>query len=224
MSTGSSDAEGAIRFDGMRKHRLASAQFLQGASLMADQPIDVIALAADLTAAWIANPNSKASAEDVPVFLQTMHDTITALSGPVESAAREYTPAVSVRASVKPDHLVSLIDGRKYKSLKRHLKSHGLTPNAYRERYGLKTGYPMVAPAYSEARRAIAARLGLGRKAKTQPTEVAGADVTVPVKPTSGKEKAMSQKGARRPRLSVKFQGKVGSSDTRHANAPKSDG
>jgi predicted transcriptional regulator len=192
----------------------------------ADQPIDVITLAADLTAAWIANPNSKASVEDVPAFLQKMHDTITALSGPVESA-REYKPAVSVRASVKPDHLVSLIDGRKYKSLKRHLKSHGLTPKAYRERYGLKGDYPMVAPAYSEARRAIAARLGLGRKAKSkaQAAEVV-ADVAsaVPAKPAAVKENAPAPKSARRPRLSVKYQGKASPSGVPPTDAARSDG
>ena len=68
-----------------------------------------------------------------------------------------------MRASIKPDYLISLIDGKKLKSLKRHLASHGLTPQQYRERFGLKPDYPMVAASYSERRREVAKKLGLGR-------------------------------------------------------------
>jgi predicted transcriptional regulator len=82
-----------------------------------------------------------------------------------DEAATEYEPAVSVRKSLgSREHIISLIDGKPYKSLKRHLGSHGMTPTQYRERYGLKADYPMVAPAYAERRRALAKKIGLGRK------------------------------------------------------------
>ncbi|MFG1304664.1 MucR family transcriptional regulator [Xanthobacter autotrophicus] len=93
--------------------------------------------------------------------------------------ALQHVPAVSVEASLASrDHILSLIDGKPYKSLKRHLSSHGLTPAEYRARYSLPADYPMVAPNYSEQRRQVATRLGLGRKtaeAKAPQAEVAPA-------------------------------------------------
>lgn len=125
-----------------------------------------IKFATELTIAWLNNPNSQAGSEDVPAFLEKMLAKIHALTGHAGSSQEtvEHKPAVAVRASVKPDYIVSLIDGRKLKSLKRHLASHGLSPKEYRERYGLKPDYPMVAPNYSAVRRAVAEKLGLGRK------------------------------------------------------------
>ncbi len=77
-------------------------------------------------------------------------------------------PAVSIKKSVKDDHLVCLEDGKKFKSLKRHLMSHhGLTPEEYRSKWALKSDYPMVAPAYAERRSKLAKEIGLGRKAKS---------------------------------------------------------
>ena len=73
---------------------------------------------------------------------------------------------MSARKSLSsPDHIISMIDGKSYKTLRRHLTTHGLTPEQYRERFGLKSDYPMVAATYSEARRAMAKSIGLGRKA-----------------------------------------------------------
>lgn len=141
---------------------------------MPDQTIDPgfnpIELASDLTVAWLSNPNVRVMPEEVPAFLRKMHETIgelAAAAAPSDSpAAEEFTPAVPVRSSVKPDHIISLIDGRPYKALKRHLSSHGLTPAQYRERYGLKADYPMVAPNYAETRRQLAKKIGLGRMGK----------------------------------------------------------
>ena len=77
----------------------------------------------------------------------------------------EYTPAVTARKSLaSKDHIISMIDGKPYKTLRRHLATHGMTPAEYRERYGLKPDYPMVAENYSESRRAMAKKIGLGRK------------------------------------------------------------
>ncbi|UZW57669.1 MucR family transcriptional regulator [Sphingobium sp. JS3065] len=83
----------------------------------------------------------------------------------VEPEAQGYVPAVSIRRSTASrDFILSLIDGKPYKTLKRHLAQHGLTPDQYRDRFNLPKSYPMVAPAYSDARRAVAEKLGLGRK------------------------------------------------------------
>ena len=133
--------------------------------------VSAIELATELTIAWLSNPNTRAAAEDVQVFLKSMHDSVvglvdrpnTAAAG--EAATEQFTPAVTVRKSLaSKDHILSLIDGRPYKMLRRHLSGHGLTPEQYRERYNLKPDYPIVAEAYSESRRAMAKRIGLGRK------------------------------------------------------------
>ena len=117
----------------------------------------------------------------MPTFLRKMHETIGKLAkGPepdAAPAAPEYVPTVPVRSSVKSDYIISLIDGRKMKSLKRHLASHGLTPQDYRERYGLKPDYPMVAPNYSAHRREVAQKLGLGRKGRVAAKAAAPAPV-----------------------------------------------
>ena len=135
---------------------------------------NAVELAAELTAAWLANPNTRTSADDVPAFLLSMHAAVTKLAdgpAPDEQAAPapSYEPAVSVRKSLaSPDHIISMIDGKKYKTLRRHLSTNGMTPEEYRQRYNLRADYPMVAATYSEARRAMAKTIGLGRKAGTK--------------------------------------------------------
>ncbi len=139
---------------------------------MTDENTDLSAveLATELTIAWLSNPNTRTSAEEVPNFLGKMHETVNSLlgSGSVSgegTAAQEYVPAVSARKSLaSKDHIISMVDGKPYKTLRRHLSTHGMTPEQYRERYGLKPDYPMVAETYSESRRAMAKKIGLGRK------------------------------------------------------------
>lgn len=136
---------------------------------------DLTKLTVDLLSAYFAS-NSVAS-EDLANLIQS---TRAALAGPAGSAedlkVQEpiYTPAVSVRKSIaNPDHLISLIDGKPYKTLKRHLSSHGLTIADYKARYKLPAEYPTVAPTYSQARRETAARIGLGsRPTAAAPTTV----------------------------------------------------
>ncbi|QNE32910.1 transcriptional regulator [Sphingomonas sp. NBWT7] len=131
---------------------------------------NAVELATELTIAWLSNPNTRASGDDVPGFLQKMHEAVTQLASGGEPASTEepvgdYAPAVSVRKSLaSKDHIISMIDGKPYKTLRRHLAGHGLSPADYRQRYGLKADYPMVAETYSEARRAMAKKIGLGRK------------------------------------------------------------
>ncbi len=94
----------------------------------------------------------------------------------------------AIRKSLHPDHLISFIDGRPYKSLKRHLTTQGLTPDEYRDRYGLPKDYPMVAPSYSAQRSELAKTLGLGRKAAgSAPAEPVAAEANEPPPPPSTK-------------------------------------
>ena len=153
---------------------------------MADD-INSIELATELTVAWLSNPNTRAASGDVPAFLSRMHAAVDQLAAPAPQAeesapAPEHTPAVTARKSLaSKDHIISMIDGKPYKTLRRHLSSNGLTPEEYRTRYGLKADYPMVAESYSEARRAMAKTIGLGRKAG-QKVERAAEAVTTKAK------------------------------------------
>lgn len=153
-----------------------------------ENTLNAVELATELTIAWLGNQNNRVSADDVPAFLRTMHATINQLSsetaetGDVAEATvaeGDFAPAVSVRKSLaSKDHILSMIDGKPYRTLRRHLSTHGLTPDEYRARYNLKADYPMVAPSYSEARRAMAKQIGLGskgRQARAVPKEAAAA-------------------------------------------------
>lgn len=139
---------------------------------MTDQPQSGLTeLTVDLLAAFVSN--NTVGAKDLPELIASTHAALAALEtdegGKAEAgqgAEPEYPPAVSIRKSLgKRDQIISMIDGKPYKTLKRHLSRHGLTPAEYRVRYNLPADYPMVAPAYSEQRREVAKRLGLGRKA-----------------------------------------------------------
>lgn len=162
------------------------------------EEINAVDLATELTVAWLSNPNTRTNPDDVPAFLQSMHKAVQNLSGPQQpeaapEAAPEYTPAVSVRKSLAdPNHIISMIDGKPYKTLRRHLSTNGLTPEQYRERYNLKADYPMVAPTYSENRRAMAHKIGLGRKAG-QKVAAASAKVAKTVRKTATEAKQAAQ-------------------------------
>ena len=146
---------------------------------------NTVELATELTIAWLSNPNTRTNPDDVPAFLQSMHAAVGKLANPEagepEQVQQEHTPAVSVRKSLASrDHIISRIDGKPYRTLRRHLTTHGLTPDEYRQRYGLKPDYPMVAPSYSESRSAMAKTIGLGRKAGEKVVQAAsGAAKTV---------------------------------------------
>jgi predicted transcriptional regulator len=136
--------------------------------------ISPVELAVAVTTAWLSNPSTRATADEVVAFVGTVHAALVGLAGsnavvekpaaPIEERAA-FEPAVTVRKSLaSKEHIISLIDGKSYKTLRRHLSTHGLTPESYRERFGLKADYPMTAPAYSERRRDMAKSIGLGRK------------------------------------------------------------
>ena len=145
---------------------------------MAEDPTqNLTALTVELLSAYVSN-NTLAS-EDLSGLIASTHAALTKLDAPVEepASAPEYTPAVSIRKSIASrEHIVSLIDGKPYKTLKRHLAKNGLTVAEYRLRYNLPANYPTVAPAYSEHRRAVATKLGLGRRMPPPNTSGSGAD------------------------------------------------
>lgn len=142
---------------------------------------NAVELAIELTIAWLSNPNTRADANEIPDFLRTMHEAVTGLSSARASAGDSasiaiHEPAVSVRKSLaSPEHIISLIDGKAYKTLRRHLSTNGLSPDEYRQRYGLKADYPIVAPAYAERRRELAKKIGLGRKPRQAAEDTEGA-------------------------------------------------
>jgi predicted transcriptional regulator len=138
---------------------------------MADEQIErseLLALTAEIVAAHVGN-NAVAGAE-VAVLIQSVFDTLGRLAADEPVAAAQQTPAVPVRRSVTDDHIVCLEDGKKLKMLKRHLMTdHGMTPEEYRSKWGLKQDYPMVAPTYSAQRQTLAKQIGLGRKPAPPP-------------------------------------------------------
>jgi predicted transcriptional regulator len=138
---------------------------------MADEQIqrsELLALTAEIVAAHVGN-NAVASTQ-VAGLIQSVFDTLGRLAADEPVAAAEQTPAVPIRRSVTDDHIVCLEDGKKLKMLKRHLMTdHGLTPEQYRAKWGLRSDYPMVAPNYSAQRQTLARKIGLGRKPAPPP-------------------------------------------------------
>ena len=123
----------------------------------------LITLTSDIVAAHVSNNN--VAVEDVTALITNVYGALASLGQPVVVEEKMPEPAVSIRASVKPDYVVCLEDGKKLKMLKRHLMTHyNLTPDQYRARWNLPADYPMVAPNYAEKRRELAKKIGLGRK------------------------------------------------------------
>jgi predicted transcriptional regulator len=131
---------------------------------------DFVHLAAEIAAAFLAN-NAIAPAE-IPSLLKSIHSSLREIAGGAGSGAQAPVeviappkPAVPINKTVSPDHIVCLEDGQSFRSLKRHLgTAHGMTPQQYREKWGLPSDYPMVAPNYAEARSEMAKKIGLGQR------------------------------------------------------------
>ena len=122
-----------------------------------------IELAAEIVSAFVSN-NAVPSAE-LPTLIANVHQALAKVAnGQTEKPAEAPVAPVSVKKSITPDFLISLEDGRRYKSLKRHLKGRGLTPEQYREKWGLPRDYPMVAPNYAKQRSELAKSMGLGQQ------------------------------------------------------------
>jgi predicted transcriptional regulator len=129
-----------------------------------------ITLTADIVAAHVSN--NSVAVNDLPTLISNVHTALAGLGTPPVTIEVKQEPAVSVRASIKPDYIVCLEDGKKLKMLKRHLMTHyGMTPDDYRAKWGLASDYPMVAPNYAEQRRTLAKAIGLGTKRKRGPAK-----------------------------------------------------
>ena len=159
--------------------------------------LDRIELAADLVSAYVSN-NSLPSAE-LPALITQVHAALVGLSAPqVEEEEVEKATSAQIKKSITPDALISFIDGKPYKTLKRHLTTHGLDIEGYRRRYGLPADYPTVSANYSAARSALAKDLGLGqqrRKPSAKAAESADAVVSEAAAPAPSRRKAASGEG-----------------------------
>ncbi|WP_232631988.1 MucR family transcriptional regulator [Methylobacterium sp. Leaf118] len=159
--------------------------------------LDRIELAADLVSAYVSN-NSLPSA-DLPALIIQVHAALVSLSAPQapkEEEVEKATPA-QIKKSITPDALISFIDGKPYKTLKRHLTTHGLDIEGYRRRYGLPSDYPTVSSNYSAARSALAKDLGLGQQRRKPSTKAAElVDETVSEAPASRRKPAGRRKAA----------------------------
>jgi predicted transcriptional regulator len=122
---------------------------------------DLISFTAEIVAAHVSN--NSVAISDLPLLIQNVFGALAGLGGATVVAAPKQEPAVSIRASIKPDYIVCLEDGKKLKMLKRHLMTHyQMTPDEYRAKWNLPADYPMVAPNYAEQRRVLAKKIGLG--------------------------------------------------------------
>jgi predicted transcriptional regulator len=140
---------------------------LYGAGMgMADHPgnSNFIELTANIVSAFVSN--NSVAVGDIPALINQVHSALLRVSsGPKEQSAEPLKPAVSLKKSITPDYLVCLEDGKKFKSLKRHLRTqYNMAPEQYREKWGLPPDYPMVAPNYAAARSKLARDMGLGQQ------------------------------------------------------------
>ncbi|WP_158914917.1 MucR family transcriptional regulator [Caulobacter sp. S45] len=155
---------------------------------------DLVTLTSEIVSAYVTN--NSVAASDLPSLIAATYKALGSAGTAPEVVSPVLTPAISIRKSITPDHLISLEDGKPYKSLKRHLATRGMTPDEYRTKWGLAKDYPMVAASYSAQRSSLAKSLGLGRKAAPPPVVPAKAAKTVKavkaVKPTAkGRGKAI---------------------------------
>ena len=129
---------------------------------MEDKP-ELLEMTADIVSAYVGN--NTVSAETLPSLIASIHAALSGVSnGPVEAEPEPKEPAVPIRKSIAPDFLICLEDGRKFKSLKRHLRTkYDMSPEDYRAKWGLPKDYPMVAPNYAKARSELAKSMGLGQ-------------------------------------------------------------
>jgi predicted transcriptional regulator len=137
--------------------------------MQTDNKAELIEMTADIVAAYVGA--NTVAAQDLPQLIQSVHRALTGVVGgetPAETGPRE--PAVPVKKSITADYLICLEDGRKFKSLKRHLRTkYNMSPEEYRAKWGLPKDYPMVAPNYAKARSDLAKQMGLGQGGRAAP-------------------------------------------------------
>ena len=126
-----------------------------------EQPPDLVGLSAEIVSAYVAKNHIQTS--EIPQLIASVHDALRNVAKPAPEPEK-HEPPVPINKTIRPDYIISLEDGRRYKSLKRHLSSRGLTPEQYRKKWGLRPDYPMVASSYAKARSELAKAIGLGQK------------------------------------------------------------
>jgi len=127
---------------------------------------NLLALTAEIVSAHVSRTGTAAS--ELPELIRQVYAALAG-AGAAAQPAEKPQPAVSIRRSITPDYIICLEDGKKLKMLKRHLKTaYGMTPEAYREKWGLAADYPMVAPNYAAQRSALAKKIGLGTRSRTR--------------------------------------------------------
>jgi len=125
------------------------------------KPEELLSLTSDIVAAHVSN--NTVAVTDLPGLIEQVYKTLSSVGGAGDAAADRPTPAVPIKKSITPDFIICLEDGKKLKMLKRHLKTaYDMTPDDYRERWGLPSDYPMVAPNYAKQRSKLAKAIGLG--------------------------------------------------------------
>ena len=132
---------------------------------MPEETKNHVELTGDIVSAYVTANSIQRS--ELPGLIADVHLALTNLGKPASESVKA-EPLVPIKQTIKPDYIISLEDGRRYKSMKRHLRGRGLTPEQYREKWGLRPDYPMVAPNYSKARSELAKALGLGQARKGQ--------------------------------------------------------
>ncbi|MBB4265562.1 MucR family transcriptional regulator [Roseospira visakhapatnamensis] len=130
---------------------------------------DLLRLTAQIVSAHVGN--NSVAVSDLPSLIREVHESLSTV-GRTEQQPERPQPAVPIKKSVTQDHIICLEDGKKLKMLKRHLKTaYGMTPEEYRERWGLAPDYPMVAPSYAEHRSSLAKKIGLGTRARRRDSD-----------------------------------------------------
>lgn len=138
-----------------------------------EQP-NFVELTAEVVSAYVMH--NAVQKNDIPDLISSVHATLAGLGKPTAApAAEKPVPMMPIKKTIGQDYLISLEDGRRYKSLKRHLSGRGLTPEQYREKWGLNHDYPMVAPSYAKQRSELAKSMGLGRQRRKEEEEAAPA-------------------------------------------------
>ncbi len=168
---------------------------------MDSSEFNLTSLAADIVSAYVAH--NAITSDKLPEFISSVHGALSRASVQgVEPEKVELKPAVAIKKSVTPEYIICLEDGQKFKSLKRHLKTHyDMSPEDYREKWGLPHDYPMVAPSYAAARSDLAKNMGLGRRAAAAAADEAKAPAPIEFseKPKGrGKQTRKAGNGARK--------------------------
>jgi predicted transcriptional regulator len=162
-----------------------------------EQHLDFASITADIVSSYVAN--NAVHRADLPTVIASVHAALQGLVTPEQTEPEKPEPRVPIKKSVTPDFLISLEDGKKYKTLKRHLGKLGLTAEEYRVKWGLPADYPMVAPSYAAKRSELARSIGLGQMRTKNAAKAAVASdkkVTAPVKAAMPKRRAASKKKA----------------------------